>query len=104
MLNRGQQTLLAAFWAVLGTCLASVGCETTMGPVEPEMAGAIGANSLGHPGDPASWWAQPSNYSPSMSGQPQAPAATPAAPGQAPATVVRASYTQSSATAPGTLP
>src|SRR5262249_56990515 len=32
MLNRGQRTFLAAFWAMVGICLANVGCETTMGP------------------------------------------------------------------------
>jgi len=98
MLNRGQQTLLAAFCAVLGTCLASVGCETTMGPTGPDMAGIGMPTSLAQPGDPAGWGGQPSTYNPSKPGQPQASGASLSAP------VVRASNTQTAGAAPGTTP
>ncbi len=40
MLIRGQQKLLALFWAVLGTCLASIGCLEPTGAVSPAINGS----------------------------------------------------------------
>ena len=55
MLNRGQKMLLAGVWAVLGACLAAVGCDTTMGPLAPDQMGGMPAQSgTTYPGQPYS--------------------------------------------------
>jgi polysaccharide export outer membrane protein len=86
MSNRGQQTLLAAIWAVLGTCLASIGCETTMGPTGPDMVyqGQPGGGAVG----------QMSGYSPAPRGSSLAPVAGTATTGQAASALTPAACTQ----------
>ena len=94
MSNRGQQTLLAAFWAVLGTCLASIGCETTMGPTGPDMPGAVGAGSPGQPGGGTGQGGQMSSYNPVPRGSSMAPATGSTTTGQAASAITPAAYKQ----------
>ena len=71
MLIRSQQMLLAGFWAVLGTCLGAMGCDTMMGPMGPGEMGATPAPAgPTYPGQPYSQpaKAQTSSYSPVVSG------------------------------------